>query len=511
MIDGMMQHNWVGDLLEAVGNINADMLLHQLAYDPKSPMIFSSGIFLWLFAGFIVVYAMLNRRDTARIAFVTLFSYYFYYKSSGVYFFLLAVVTCSDYFIGRSIYETRSKSGRKWLVTLSLLVDLSLLGYFKYTNFFGHIWADLSGNVFHDMDIFLPVGISFFSFQSLSYTIDIYRGKIKPLDRLLDYAFYVSFFPQLVAGPIVRASDFIPQIRKPLYVSREMLGMGFWFVVIGLFKKVVLSDYISVNFVERVFADPSLYSGIENLMGVYGYALQIYCDFSGYSDMAIGIALLLGFKFNINFNSPYKSASITEFWRRWHISLSSWLRDYIYISLGGNRKGKVRQYLNLLITMFLGGLWHGASWNFVAWGMLHGVALAVHKMWLQLTGQKAGVPHANRAVQVLCVLLTFNFACFCWIFFRNKEFGNSLVMIEQIFTNFHPELLGQLVAGYWKVFALMALGYVLHFVPDSVEQKVKAAFVKLPTFAYVVVLVAMIYLIIQVKSSDIQPFIYFQF
>ena len=369
----------------------------------------------------------------------------------------------------------------------------------------------MSGEACHNMNIFLPVGISFFTFQSLSYTIDVYRGKIKPLDNLLDYAFYVSFFPQLVAGPIVRASDFIPQIRRPLYVSREMLGMGFWFIIIGLFKKAVISDYISVNFVERIFADPSLYSGIENLVGVYGYALQIYCDFSGYSDMAIGIALLMGFHFNINFNSPYKSASITEFWRRWHISLSTWLRDYLYISLGGNRHGKLRQYVNLIITMLLGGLWHGASWNFVAWGGLHGVALAVHKVWMQLTGQRAGEPHCSRLVQALCVLLCFNFVCLCWVFFRNREFSDSVTMITQIFTNFHAELLPQLMTGYWKVMALIVLGYALHFAPDDVEQRCKRAFVKLPTGCYAVALVLMIVLIIQVKSSDIQPFIYFQF
>ena len=486
-------------------------ILNQLAYDPQSPMIFSSGIFLWLAAAFLIVYAMLHRADTLRLLFVTCFSYYFYYKSSGFYFFLLAVVTVSDFIIAHVMSRTQGKGARKGLVALSLVIDLGLLAYFKYTNFFGHIFSQLSGTPWHDLDIFLPVGISFFTFQSLSYTIDVYRRKIKPLDRLLDYAFYVSFFPQLVAGPIVRAADFIPQIRKPLLVTRTMLGTGVWFIVCGLFKKAVISDYISVNFVERIFDNPSLYSGVENLLGVYGYALQIYCDFSGYSDMAIGIALLLGFRFHINFDSPYKSASITEFWRRWHISLSSWLRDYLYISLGGNRKGKVRQYLNLMITMFLGGLWHGASWNFVAWGTLHGVALALHKMWMSITGQRLGTPHRHRWVQVLCVVGTFHFACLCWIFFRNKEFSSSITMISQIATNFHPELLWQLLTGYWQVMALMALGFALHFAPERWEQACKRTFVKLPIAAYVLVLVAIIVLIIQIKSSDIQPFIYFQF
>ncbi len=498
-------------MLNTLNVIDWSLIARQFVYDPQSPMIFSSGLFLWLAAAFLVVYAALHRRNTLRLAFVTAFSYYFYYKSSGFYFFLLALVTCSDFVIAQVMARTSRQAARKWLVALSLSVDLGLLGYFKYTNFLGHIFASVSGQAFHDMDIFLPVGISFFTFQSLSYTIDVYRGRIQPLERLLDYAFYVSFFPQLVAGPIVRAADFIPQIRRPLLVTRQMVGTGMWFIVCGLFKKAVISDYISVNFVERIFDNPALYSGLENLMGVYGYALQIYCDFSGYSDMAIGIALLLGFHFNINFNSPYKSASVTEFWRRWHISLSSWLRDYLYISLGGNRKGKVRQYVNLMLTMLLGGLWHGASWNFVVWGGLHGAALAVHKMWMTVTGQRLGTPHRHRWVQLLCVVATFHFACLCWIFFRNKEFAGSVAMIGQIATSFHPEVFGQLVTGYWQVMALMAVGFLLHFAPDSWEQRCKQAFARLPMVAYVVILVAIVVLIAQVKSSDIQPFIYFQF
>lgn len=491
--------------------VNCDSLLSLFTYDPEAPMIFSSGFFLWIFAAFIMIYAALHRNTATRLIFVTLFSYYFYYKSSGFYFFLLAVVTCSDFLIARAINTANAKQQRKALVTLSVLIDLALLGYFKYTNFLTQIFADISGTALHNYDIFLPVGISFFTFQSLSYTIDVYRRKIQPLNNLLDYAFYVSFFPQLVAGPIVRAADFIPQIRKPLTITREMVGTGFWFIITGLFKKAVISDYISVNFVERVFADPSLYSGVENLMAVYGYALQIYCDFSGYSDMAIGIAMLLGFHFNINFNSPYQSASITEFWRRWHISLSSWLRDYLYISLGGNRKGKTRQYINLMITMFLGGLWHGASWNFVAWGSLHGVALALHKMWLAITGRSPMDPHRNRFTHMLSVIVTFNFVCLCWIFFRNKEFAASLSMINQIATNFHAEVLPQLLAGYPVVFALMALGFVLHFVPQRIEASCKRAFANLPAISYVIAITIMVWIVVQVKSSDIQPFIYFQF
>lgn len=488
----------------------ADKVLQQLVYNPAEPLIFSSGMFLWLFTAFLMVYVLLRRCDTARILFVICFSYYFYYKSSGFYFFLLAVVTISDYLIARAMAAVNGRGGRKCLVALSVAVNLGLLGYFKYTNFFGEVWAGMSGIHFDALDIFLPVGISFFTFQSLSYTIDVYRKKIEPLNSLLDYAFFVSFFPVLVAGPIVRAKDFIPQIRRPLTVTHDMLGQGVFLIVCGLFKKVIISDYISVNFVERIFADPSLYSGIENLMGAYGYTLQIYCDFSGYSDMAIGLGLLLGFHFNKNFDSPYKSTSITEFWRRWHISLSSWLKDYLYISLGGNRKGKFRQYLNLVITMLLGGLWHGASWNFVMWGMLHGVALALHKMWMSVTGFKVG-ERGGVLRRFVNTVVTFHFVAFCWIFFRNTDFNNSVTMIRQIAESFHADLFMQLIEGYRTVFVLMAVGYVLHFLPAKWENGLKSAVASAPIASYSIMLVVMIYCVIQMKSSEIQPFIYFQF
>ena len=460
-----------------------------------------------VFLCFTFIYMLLQRTLTLRLLFVTAFSYYFYYKSSGLYFGLLAVVTLSDYIIARVLSVHRSK----WLVALSLFIDLGLLGYFKYTNFFAGMWAQMVGSNFQPWDIFLPVGISFFTFQSMSYVIDVYRGDLKPLPSLLDYAFYVSFFPQLVAGPIVRARDFAPQIRKPLEITSQMFAQGCYFIAIGLFKKAVISDYISLNFVDRIFDNPSLYSGVENLLGVYGYTLQIYCDFSGYSDMAIGIALLLGFRFPMNFNAPYRSESITDFWRRWHISLSSWIRDYIYISLGGNRKGKVRQYVNLIITMLLGGLWHGASLNFVAWGGMHGVALALHKWLREHVFHHEKHYHSTGLRWLLSVLLTFHFVAFCWIFFRNHTFEASWTMITQIATNFHPELFEQVVTGYWIVFAMMLFGYVTHFVPDTFQARCVRVLEWGGVVLCALLITAVIYLVIQVKSSEIQPFIYFQF
>ena len=498
-----------------------DNILQQLTYNPDAPLIFSSGLFLFLFLGFTFVYMLLQHTRTLRLIFVTAFSYYFYYKSSGFYFFLLAVVTLSDFLIARQIDAVKQRrasdglegagSTAKWLVVLSLMVDLGLLAYFKYTNFFAGMWAQMVGSNFQPWDIFLPVGISFFTFQSMSYVIDVYRGDLKPLPSLLDYAFYVSFFPQLVAGPIVRARDFAPQIRKPLEITQEMFARGVFFIMIGLFKKAVISDYISLNFVDRIFDNPSLYSGVENLLGAYGYAMQIYCDFSGYSDMAIGIALLLGFRFPMNFNAPYTSQSITDFWRRWHISLSSWIRDYIYISLGGNRKGKVRQYINLIITMLLGGVWHGASLNFVAWGGMHGIALAIHK-WMReniFHHDKHYVSSGLRRAGA--VLLTFHFVVFCWIFFRNHTFEASWTMISKILTDFHPELFLQVVEGYWAVFAMIAFGYVTHFIPDRWTEGCVSIIKKGGILLAALLIAAVIYLVIQVKSSEIQPFIYFQF
>ena len=500
-----------------------DRLIHLLAYHPQEPLIFSSGLFLFLFLGFSFIYMLLQQRLNARLVFVTLFSYYFYYKSSGLYFWLLAVVTVSDFFIARGIQRladgaaadaTRASRARRWrkaLVALSLLIDLGLLGYFKYTNFFAGMVSQLLEHNFQPWDIFLPVGISFFTFQSLSYTIDVYRGNLKPLPHLLDYAFYVSFFPQLVAGPIVRAADFAPQIRRPLVITNDMFARGVYFILIGLFKKAVISDYISLNFVDRIFDNPTLYSGLENLLGVYGYALQIYCDFSGYSDMAIGIALLLGFHFPINFNAPYRSVSITDFWRRWHISLSTWIRDYIYISLGGNRKGKLRQYVNLVITMLLGGLWHGASLNFVAWGGAHGIVLAAHKFFRQEVLHHGCGFQSHGLRKWMAIVLTFHFVCFTWIFFRQKTFIAGWTMLRQIFFNFHAELWQQVCAGYQYVLAFMAFGYLTHFLPDAWQEGIIAQLRRCNVVVYALLLTAAIYMVIQVKSSTIQPFIYFQF
>lgn len=484
-----------------------------LAYDSTSPLIFSSGLFLFLFVGFLLLYYLLRRTTTLRILYVIAFSLYFYYKSSGFYFALLLVAATYDYMIGYSLYLTRNQGMRKLLVALSVALNLGMLCYFKYTNFLVDIANQLFGEGFLQFqNIFLPVGISFFVFQSMSYTIDIYRRQLRPLDSWLDYLFYLSYFPALLAGPIVRARDFIPQIRRRPMVTREMLGGAVFLLLTGLFKKAVISDYIALNFVDRIFDEPLLYSGFECLVGLYGYALQIYCDFSGYSDMAIGLALLMGFRFPKNFDAPYQSATITEFWRRWHISLSSWLRDYLYISLGGNRKGLRRTYLNLLLTMLLGGLWHGAAVRFLVWGALHGVALAVHKMWLSVVpGAKVLGREMNPVMRLLGVVLTFHIVCLGWLVFRADSMQTAALLLHQIFTNFDSALIPQVVEGYAFAMALIAVGFVMHFIPSQGDGWLQRRIGAAPMAVQVALLVVMIWCVIQIKSADIQPFIYFQF
>ena len=414
-------------------------LHHIFAFNSDSPLLFTQFYFWAFFAIVYAVFALImevgaqsaqairregdkakgrNTRLHLRNVFLMAVSWFFYYKTSGLFLLLLLFVTISDWLIAKRIYRnkeqgTRSKDhiAKAWLA-LSVVIDLGLLCYFKYAYFFTNVMNDLLGTEFAVFDVFayigngfsesgrfmvdkiiLPVGISFYLFQVMSYTIDVYRGHVKPVKNILDFAFYVSFFPQLVAGPIVRANEFIPQLYKPFRLSRRVFGLAVFWVLNGLIKKIVLSDYLAVNLIDRVFDNPLLFSGFENLFALFAYSLQVYADFSGYTDIAIGIAMLMGFYLPQNFDSPYKSKNPQEFWRRWHMSLSRWLKSYLYIPLGGNRKilGKevkdktTAGNFNSFITMLLGGLWHGASWNFVIWGALNGAGMIVYKVWAKMT------------------------------------------------------------------------------------------------------------------------------
>ncbi|MEL6696453.1 MAG: MBOAT family O-acyltransferase [Bacteroidota bacterium] len=455
--------------------------------------------------------------------------------------FFEGVVTILDNLVNWLYLPKEKKRKQKFFLVLSLMTNLGMLAGFKYTSFILENVNTLFSQDWSVGDILLPVGISFFTFQTMSYTIDIYRQKLQPVSSMLDFGFYVSFFPQLVAGPIVRASEFLPQIRSDIKISQDDIGRGLMLITVGLFKKAVISDFISTTFVDQIFEVPTIHTGFENLMAVYAYALQIYCDFSGYSDMAIGIGLLMGYRLPLNFNAPYQSASIQEFWRRWHISLSFWLRDYLYISLGGNRKGDFRTYVNLMITMLLGGLWHGSSWLFIIWGGLHGAALAFDRMFkgtftiirrrvrdfLESIGTKRdeedGQVVVNSRLSMIVgvvshmwgVLFTFHFVCLCWIFFRAESLTLAFEMIEQILFNFHPEIIPQILtnpANHWAFF-LMGLGYMIHFIPNDIDGVFERGFVRSPLVLKSVAMAGIIWLVlmVQVEIGGEQPFIYYQF
>ena len=414
-------------------------LYRVFAFDENSPLLFTQFYF-WAF--FAIVYAIFSRiasRQHLRNAYLFFVSLFFYYKTSGLFVLILIFVTCSDFLIAQRGHRAPTELKKRiWLIT-SVTIDLFLLCYFKYAYFITDMVNDIFGTELQVYDMFaavgntltgstmfrvdqivLPVGISFFTFQVISYSMDVYKGKIKPVTNILDFGFYVTFFPQLVAGPIVRASEFIPQLYKKYFLSRRQFGIAVFWILNGLIKKIVLSDYIAVNFIDRVFDNPLLFTGFENFAALFGYSLQVYADFSGYTDIAIGLAMLMGFYLPTNFNSPYKAQNASNFWKRWHISLSKWLQTYLYIPLGGNRnasfgtyfwiilisiialiltgslwatfvilgiaavviysasrfperKKKIIANLNRFITMLLGGIWHGASWNFMIWGGLNGV------------------------------------------------------------------------------------------------------------------------------------------
>ena len=492
-----------------------------LTFDRDSPMIFSSGLFLFCALLFLPIYILLRNRTAMRILFVASFSLFFYYESSGMYVLILLFSATMDYFIGRAMGGSENPRVRRGLMALSVLVNLGLLSYFKYFYFlldltqmalaaFG-LSAPLDVPL-EARDYFIPAGISFYTFQTLSYTVDIYRGEIRPLRKWIDYLFYLSFFPQLVAGPIVRAKDFIPQIHRRPQLLKAEYGEALALIISGLIKKAIIGDFIGANLVDQVFAEPSRFTGIENLFATYGYAMQIYCDFSGYSDMAIGIALLLGFRFNINFDSPYQSGSITEFWRRWHISLSSWLRDYLYIPLGGNRKGRIRTYINLFLTMLLGGLWHGAALRFVLWGAIHGVALALHKLYLSTITRLGWRREKPLWIQrFLGQIITFHLVCFAWIFFRADSMETATTVISQIAGHFSPEVFLQFVEGYRGVLIIMAIGYLLHFTSYRQEQWFRSWITNRNFVIQAAVFILVIFAMLQIRSADAQPFIYFNF
>jgi len=490
-----------------------DAFLQQFLYDPKNPLLFSNGFFVYFFTVFIALYYAFRNTVDGRSILVSVFSLYFFYKASGEFVFVVIASAMFNYYMSGQIAVMKDLRLKKYLLWASVAVNLGVLFYFKYTDFFIALTNDLAHAHIGLLHIMLPIGISFFTFENISYLIDIYKGEFEPEKKFVNYLLFLSFFPKLVMGPIVRAKDFIPQLYKPYYVSRADFANGFYLIFSGLFKKLIIADFLTLNLVDVTFDNPALYTGLQCLVAVFAYALVIYCDFSGYSDVAKGIAKWMGINIAPNFLSPYQSKSVTEFWTRWHISLSSWLKDYLYIfSLGGNRKGKTRTYINLLLTMVLGGFWHGASWTFIAWGMLHGIALVVHKIWQDNTRDSLKQINHTAWYGAAAQLLTFLFVCFCWIFFRAADFGIASKMLAQIGGNFSAGVWPEFAAHYSNVLWVMLLGYALHLIPDSFPETVSEKFLqKAPMFAYFLLFGVFIFIYAQQKSAiPVMP-IYLQF
>lgn len=489
------------NVIEAINRVGKMLL-----YDPTAPMLFSSGLFWLLAIFFLPVYALLKNSRAKMIIFVVGFSLYFYYKSSGIFFLMLIGTSLIDWVLSKLIAKTEGGRGRLALMWLSICISLSVLGYFKYANFFLWNWNQMVSGNFQPLDIILPVGISFYTFQSISYVVDVYKRRIKPTDTWLEYLFFLSFFPALVAGPIVRADYFLPQLKENRHSSRAEIYGGLWLIIIGIVKKAIIADYIA-QYNDLIFNDPEFYTGVQTLMGVLGYTMQIYCDFSGYSDMAIGLALMMGFRLGINFDSPYQSRNLTEFWRRWHISLSSWLRDYLYIPLGGNRKGVLRTYLNNFLTMLIGGLWHGAAWKFVFWGAMHGIGLAVHKACKPMLDK---VPD-NFATRFVSWAITFIYVSLLWVFFRAADFEQSLLIIKNIGIDFEWNQIPQFIniRPEWSI--MMGTLILFHFIPQRMADKFQAWFVSSPWVVKLLCFVVVVQLVIEYMSEEVAPFIYFQF
>ena len=604
-------------------------------FNSEYPFLYTQFYFWAFFALVFAGFSLLKDKILQRNIFLAFISFFFYYKTSGLFILVLIFTTVFNFYYAKFIVDSETDKQKKKHLITGLTVNLLALCYFKYAFFIIDLFNNLCGTNLQAVDIFagigniisgkerfdagnilLPIGISFYTFQNISYLMDVFKEKIKPVDNLLNFAFFVSFFPKLVAGPIIRANEFVPQIYKKFFLSRRQFGIAVFWILNGLAKKIILSDYIAVNFVDRVFDNPLMFSGFENLVALFGYSLQVYADFSGYTDIAIGVAMLMGFYLPKNFNSPYKATNPGDFWKRWHISLSRWLQDYLYIPLGGNRNASLSTYLcmisitgiavilsgniwvalvlisagliigasiylfpekkrkietnfNMMNTMLLGGLWHGASWNFVIWGGLNGLGILVYKFWKEidvnvrtsilgvctllliilsgmfrspviiiglawmaciftgtfirllynyLGGKKAFTPLST----AWAVFQTFVFITFTRLFFRtgsnlnpveaNQTAWNTAKnMVNQIGGKWDFSLTGRMIYEYRYVFSLIIIGLIIHWLPERWKRRYRIAFAQLPLIPMALIVVVCIFVIYQFVTADLQKFIYFQF
>ena len=496
-------------------SIDFSKLIHLFVYDRYDPLYFSTSFFLFIFLTLLIFYRIFARSKSLKIYSIIFFSLFFYYRNSGYFFLLLFFSTFINFYFGNWLYKAKSPAVKRLLFLSAIFIDLGLLVYFKYTNFILQILTELQAGHFQPLDILLPVGISFYTFKAMSYTIELYIGSMEPTNSLRDFSLYMFFFPNILAGPIDRAAAFLPQVHDDFKVTKEDIGRAVFLILCGLFKKNVIADYIGLNFVDRVFQVPLRFTGVENLLAAYAYMMQIYCDFSGYTDMALGIALLLGFKLMDNFNIPFRATSIADYWRRWHISLSTWLLDYLFKPLQMKFR-RLRIYgsaIAIFITFFIIGLWHGANWTFVVFGLFHSTYLAVSLLTQKFRNafyKKVGLS-GTKTLKFFQTLITFHLILITAIIFRADSLQTAYSVFHQIFRFFHGAVFFQWIGGYSHVFYLLLLGYILHFIPKSVDLKIQKWITASPVYVQALLIALMIILVVQVQSAQLQPVIYFNF
>ncbi|HEX7996982.1 MAG TPA: MBOAT family protein [Pyrinomonadaceae bacterium] len=476
-------------------------------------MFFTSGKYMVFLAVVFFAYWLLATLRSRRVPvlFILAASYYFYALWNPKFLALIFLISTVDFLTALGIGKTENHVRRKLLLWISILTDIGALFTFKYFNFFSLSFTELLNKLgletspFILQNLILPLGLSFITFRSLSYVIDVYRKAMPPTRRYVDYLTFVAFFPTVIAGPVVRAKELLPQFQERPQLTSEEGTHAIFLIMLGLIKKVAIADFLANNLVGRVFDQPQLYSSVETLFAVYGYALQIYCDFSGYSDIAIGSALLLGFKLPINFNSPYRATSLVDFWKRWHITLSNWLTDYVYFSIGGLRKRPFNLYRNVMLTMLIGGLWHGAAWTFVIWGGLHGLGLAVNRWWENRRRKLKRKPRQEWWVKALCVFATFHFVCLTWIFFKAASLSQAFEVLKR---------LGQLQPGAGNlatpIITALVVGYLSHWLPKNEFERVRNSWNWLPSPAQAALIVSIAIGLYYLAGTEAQ-FIYGNF
>lgn len=547
---------------------------HFWQVDLKDPLMLYQLDFWLFFLLVMVLFSFLHQNKLVKTIFMTVISLFFYYKTSGLSVLILGFSLVFNYFIGRSVWS--EEKGKKGVLAFGIIVNLLILGYFKYAYFFTESFNEMFHTKYQVWNVFaqfksgfaaeqgksvvekiiMPVGVSFFTFMSISYIVDVYRKEVAPVKKFFDYTFFISFFPHIVMGPIARTKDFVPQISQPYQLDKQDFSWAVAQIVKGLIKKLILADYIATHFVNEVVATPTAYPGFVSVVAMWGYSLQIYGDFSGYIDIARGVSRLMGIQLRKNFDSPYKSVNVAEFWRRWHMSLGAWFRDYLYIPLGGNKTGGVGSFLgitmifvflvfitqwyelafvyvglmavygiivllvpkfkqfiyrdlNLLITMVVGGLWHNPHQNFVIWGAMNGVGLVFYKYWKRIS------PYEKSSwwiVHFWKIFITFNFITFTRIWFIGKTEKQPLDMVNHIGKNFNfsPEAFGQMCTIFMPSLIIMVIGFTIHWLPQKTKDLLLTGFSKCPVPVQAILVSCIIFLTYQLISEGTKP-IYFSF